>query len=59
MTGDPLIDIAIYALAALGAGITILGILLFLGVLVLGTMFNGDSNYPFEEKPHWEDPAAE
>lgn len=59
MTGDGLIDIVLYALAALGAGITILGILLFIGVLVLGTLFNWDSNYPFEEKPHWEDPADE
>ena len=59
MAGDELIEMALYALAFIGGAITILGIILFVWVLVLGTLFNGDSNYPWEEKPHWEDPADE
>lgn len=59
MTGDEIIDLVLYALAFTGGAITVLGAILFIVVLVIGTIFNGDTNYPWEEKPHWEDPADE
>ena len=56
MAGDELIEMALYALAFIGGAITILCIILFVWVLVLGTLFNGYSNYPFEDKPWAREP---